>query len=159
MSVAELWTLDGYTTMEDKLKVYAVIGIGVAALCYALVLWLRLRRCNTWPATDGTVIRSDKIVTRHYFQKIEKVIIRYTYFAGCRYESETVKVGGFMHLRRRDENLLLFRYPLGAKVQVFYDPYRPQVACLEKRGLDSVLIICGYGCFALTAGILLYLFA
>jgi hypothetical protein len=145
--------------MENKLKVYAVIGIGVAAMCYALVLWWRLRRCSTWPSTDGTIVRSDKVVTRHKFQKIEKVIIRYSYFAGCRYESETVKVGGFMHLRKRDENALLSRYPLGAKVQVFYDPYCPQVACLERRGLDSVLMIAGYGGFALAVGLLLYFFA
>jgi hypothetical protein len=145
--------------MENKLKVYVVIGIGVAAMCYALVLWWRLRRCSTWPSTDGTIVRSDKVVTRHNFQKIEKVIIRYSYFAGCRYESETVKVGGFMHLRKRDENALLSRYPLGAKVQVFYDPYRPKVACLERCGLDSVLMIAGYGGFALTVGLLLYFFA
>ena len=145
--------------MEDKLKVYVVIGIGLAAICYALLLWRRLRRCGAWPSTDGTIIRSDKIVTCHNFQKLEKVIIRYSYFAGCRYESETVKVGGFMHLRKRDENALLFRYPIGAKVQVYYDPYNPQVACLEKRGVDSVLIIAGYGCFASTVGLLLYLFA
>jgi hypothetical protein len=145
--------------MEGKLKVYVVIAIGAAAICYALVLWWRLRRCSTWPSTDGTVIRSDKVATRHNFQKIEKVMIRYRYFAGCSYESETVKVGGFMHLRKRDENALLSRYPLGAKVQVFYDPYRPQVACLEKRGLDSVLMIAGYRGFALTVGLLLYFFA
>lgn len=126
--------------MEDL-----VIGIGVVAVCYALALWRRLRQCSTWPSTEGTIVRSDKVVTRHHFQKIEQVIIRYSYFAGGRDESETVKVGGFMHLRKRDEDALLSRYPLGAKVQVFYDPYRPQVACLEKRGLDSVLMIGCYG--------------
>jgi hypothetical protein len=68
------------------------------------------------------------------------------------------QVGGFMHLRKSDKNALLFRYPLGAKVQVFYDPDHPQVACLEKRGLDSVLIIAGYGIFALTFGIVLCFF-
>jgi hypothetical protein len=145
--------------MDERLKLYVVIAIGAAATCYSLVLWFRLRRCSTWPSTDGTIIRSDKTVTRHYFQKIEKVTIRYTYFAGCRYESETVKVGGVMHLHKRDEDVLLLRYPVGAKIQVFYDPYRPQVACLEKRGMDSVLIIAGYGFFALTVGILLYFFA
>jgi hypothetical protein len=144
--------------MEDRLKIYVVIGVGLVAMCYALVLWLRLRRCNNWPSTDGTIIRSNKIVTRHNFQKIEKVIIRYSYFAGCRYESETVKVGGFMHVRKRDENALLLRYPLGKSVQVFYDPHSPQVACLEKRGMDSILIIGGYGCFAFAIGLLLVFF-
>ncbi len=63
-----------------------------------------------------------------------------------------------MHLRKRDEDALLLRYPVGARVQVFYDPDQPKVACLEKRGMDSILIIAGYGCFALTVGILLYFF-
>lgn len=143
---------------DERFKLYAVLAIGAAASCYALVLWMRLRRCSTWPSTDGTIIRSDKIVTRHNFQRIEKVTIRYRYFAGRHYESETVKVGGFMHLRKKDEDALLSRYPVGATVQVFYDPYRPQVACLEKRGMDSVLIIAGYGGIALTVGLLLYFF-
>jgi hypothetical protein len=142
--------------MDDKLKLYVIVGIGLAAMCYAFVLWFRLRRCSSWPSTDGTIIRSDKTISRHNFQKIEKVTIRYTYFAGSRYESETVKVGGFMHVRARDQNALLLRYPLGKAVQVYYDPDRPQVACLEKRGLDSILIIGGYGCFALVIGLLLY---
>ena len=145
--------------MDERFKVYVVIAVGAAATCYAFILWLRLRRCSTWTSTDGTIVRSDKTVTRHNFQKIEKVTIRYTYFAGCRYESETVKVGGFMHLKKADQDALLLRYPIGAKVQVFYDPYHPQVACLEKRGLDSVVIIASYGCFALTVGLLLYFFA
>lgn len=145
--------------MDDKLKLYVIIGIGVVAMCYAFVLWFRLKRCSSWPSTDGTIIRSDKTITRHNFQKIEKVTIRYTYFAGCRYESETVKVGGFMHLRKQDQNTLLLRYPLGKTVQVYYDRDCPRLACLEKRGLDSVLIIGGYGAFALTVGLLLYFFA
>jgi hypothetical protein len=144
---------------DERFKLYAVIAIGVAAICYALVLWLRLRRCTTWPSTEGKIIRSDKTVTRHYFQKIEKVTIRYSYFAGRHHESETVKVGGFMHLRKRDQDHLLSRYPVDTRVQVFYDPYRPQVACLERRGVDSILIIAGYGCFALLVGLLLYFFA
>ena len=145
--------------MEHNVKVFVIIGVGLAAICYAFVLWLRLRRCGSWPSTDGTIIRSDKTLTRHNFQKIEKVTIRYTYFVGCRYESETVKVGGFMHVRKRDENALLVRYPVGRTVQVYYDPYRPQVACLERRGMDSILCIGGYGCLALGVGLLLYFFA
>jgi hypothetical protein len=145
--------------MEGRIKLFVIIGIGVAAVCYALVLWLRLRRCGSWPSTDGTIIRSDKAITRHHFQTIEKVTIRYTYFVGCRYESETVKVGGFIHARKRDENALLSKYPVGRTVQVYYDPYNPVVACLEKRGMDSILAIGGYGCFALVVGVLLYFFA
>jgi Protein of unknown function (DUF3592) len=131
----------------------------VAAICYSFVLWLRLRRCATWRSTDGTIIRSDKTITCHNFQKIEKVTIRYTYFVGCRYESETVKIGGFIHARKRDENALLSEYPVGRTVQVYYDPYKPQVACLEKRGMDSILAIRGYGCFATLIGLLLYFLA
>lgn len=145
-------------TAEDKLKTYLVIGTGAAVIGYALVLWGRLRRCNTWPSVNGRIIRSDKIIARHCFQKTESVIIRYRYFAGCRCESDTVKVGGFMHLRKRDENNLLQKYPVGKVVQVYYDPYHPQVACLEKRGMDSILIIGGYGFVALIVGIVLLIF-
>ncbi len=145
--------------MEDRIKLFVIIGIGVAAICYSSILWLRLRRCSTWPSTDGTIIRSDKTISRHNFQKIEKVTIRYTYFVGCRFESETVKVGGFIHAQKRDENALLSKYSVGRTVQVYYDPYKPQVACLEKRGMDSILAIGGYGCFAMVVGLLLYFFA
>lgn len=145
--------------MHDKFKVYVVIGIGIAAMCYALVLWCRLRRCGSWPSTDGTVIRSDKVMVRYQFRKIPKVTIRYTYFVGCRYESERVKVGGFAHLRATDQDTLLTTYPLGKTVLVYYDPYHPQVACLENRGMDSILMIGGYGCFAFIVGLLLLLFA
>ncbi len=145
--------------MEGRIKLYVIIGIGLAAICYSVILWFRLRRCGTWPSTEGTIIRSDKTITRHNFRKIEKVTIRYTYFVGCRYESETVKVGGFIHARKRDENALLSKYPVGRRVQVYYDPYKPQVACLERRGMDSILAIAGYGCFATAVGLLLYFFA
>jgi hypothetical protein len=144
--------------MENKLKFYMVIGVGVASICYALLLWWRLKRSSSWPSTDGKIVYSAKITARHNFQKVEKVVIRYTYFAGCRYESDAVKVGGFIHLRKRDENELLQKYPLGRAVQVYYYPDRPQVACLEKRGIDSILIIGGYGCIALIIGISLLIF-
>lgn len=145
--------------IERTVKLCFIVGIGVAGICYAFVLWLRLRRCRAWPHTDGTIIRSDMTIHQHNFQKVEKVTIRYSYFVGRRYESERVKVGGFMHMRKRDEMALLLRYPLDKTVQVYYDPYNPKVACLERRGMDSILIIGGFGVFALTIGILLHLFA
>jgi hypothetical protein len=145
--------------MDNKLKTYLVIGIGVAAMCYAFVLWLRLRRCASWPSVDGTVIRSEKIIARHNFQKVEKVVVRYAYFAGCRYESETVKVGGFIHMRKRDQDALLLKYPLGKTVQVYYDGNCQQIACLERSGMDSIFAIGGYGCFAFAIGLVLLFFA
>lgn len=108
--------------MEERIKLFVIFGIGMAAVCYSLILWLGLRRCGSWPSTDGTIIRSDKTVTRHNFQKIEKVTIHYTYFVGCRYESEAVKVRGFIHAAKEIKMLCLQSTRLGRRFRSIMTP-------------------------------------
>ncbi len=63
-----------------------------------------------------------------------------------------------MHAPFKDPHAVLARYPLGKKVQVYYDPNRPQFACLEKSGMDFIVLLAGYGVYVMIMGLLIHFF-
>ena len=88
---------------------------------------------NDWPKTEGKIIRSGSgFIDTDTMQKEYFLNIQYHYsvegkdFTSCRIS--------FKYLSRRTKEAIqeiLNRYPLGKKIDVYYNPRRPQMAILE----------------------------
>lgn len=143
----------------ETLKLWFGSAVGAAAIAWAAILWNRVKRSAGWLSTEGVVIQSFSYVTTHNFVKQTHVKVHYKYRADRDLESDCVKAGGPAWFRDRDMKALLRKYPVGKQVGVFYDPFNPTIACFERTGMDSVLMVGGYGIFAFVVCLLLLKFA
>ncbi|MBL8693697.1 MAG: DUF3592 domain-containing protein [Planctomycetes bacterium] len=120
-------------------------------------------RSRRWATTRGTIERA--VLTRSRTGRVtrEGARISYTYFVGgksyssmrCRFATSLEGADGVHFSVPRE---LLARYPIGAAVDVYYDPERPEQATLD-RGTPSVwfpwmiaLLLLGTAAFLVAAG-------
>jgi hypothetical protein len=69
-----------------------------------------------------------------------RAIIRYRYGVGAEtYESDAVGFGGQTSMLRAHADTLVAKYPVGAKVDVNYDPQNPKDAVLEPATLNGLV--------------------
>lgn len=131
---------------------------GALALClFALRKHSRLlTRARTWPIVPGRVIGN--AMHSYYLSRGGMrywPLVDYAYrLGGTEYVARTIGVGApliFGSERRAKE--ILARYPLGAEVQVRYDPADPKVAALELRAPALLTVK-----FLLVAAVVLFLF-
>ncbi|OHX12786.1 hypothetical protein BI347_04190 [Chromobacterium sphagni] len=124
--------------MLEKWPAWLLIAIGVAAFAY---LWRQARLADAaqgWPSVAGRVESSaldwrqrcggDNSDAREY-----RALLAYRYeVAGQRHLSTQRRIPepGFSSNQALAEQIIQ-RYPAGATVQVYYNPARPQQACLE----------------------------
>jgi len=109
---------------------------GVGAIIWTWHQGRKVMRSRSWAAVPGIVGCADVVAacggtgTRIYEAKIE-----YDYeVGGASYRSQTICVGGELNTSFRDRaESRCAKYPVGAKVTVFYDPSEPGLACLEQR--------------------------
>ncbi|WP_230411843.1 DUF3592 domain-containing protein [Denitromonas iodatirespirans] len=110
---------------------------------YTFVFLLpRYASSRKWPSVSGEVVRSElsKKTTRGTGTTVSKVyeaLVEYSYMIGGK--SFTSRRIEFLYLRSNSESFhqkLLSHYPLGAQVQVFYNPDKPSEAVL-KPGISS----------------------
>ncbi len=116
----------------------------------ALGLWSRRMnaRAAHWPSVKGTVLASE---LKDRGEDSPDAQIRYSYqIAGVTYESKNISYAGHWSSQDRE---LVERYPVGASVDVYFDPAKPSRAALE-REQSSVWFACmavGYFFSALAA--------
>ncbi|WP_306224765.1 DUF3592 domain-containing protein [Bosea beijingensis] len=129
-------------------------GFGLAALVFFLAYRRHLRRANAWPVVPGEIVESrveergslDSGPTRRTYVPI--VEFRYE-VGGQSYASRQVAVGLAVSGSRSVADRVTGRYPLGAKVEVHYDPANPSDAALENPTRASwVLLGIAAACFA-----------
>ena len=95
-----------------------------------------VRRSKRWPSTLGEIIESKMVREsndhgNHYHPKI---VYRYS-ARGRSFEGDTVQIGvGGNTGARRKARETVNRYPVGSQVLVYFDPGKPDRACLERRG-------------------------
>jgi uncharacterized protein DUF3592 len=81
-----------------------------------------------WPSAPGKVWLSD---VHHHGGFSFSPDVRYAFqMDGQTYYGSTVKFGNGFSMRAGARNWAE-HYPVGARVQVFYDPRKPQISCLE----------------------------
>jgi hypothetical protein len=125
------------------------IAAGICLLLFAGSAYnlLRLRRrmeaSKAWIKSDGDIIVSEaKIPLSHTSDDQDDVdaIIRYSYRVGSQtQESDCIKFGGGAMMSRGLAEALVARYPVGARVDVYYDPHDPKSAVLEPRKQDGLV--------------------
>lgn len=119
---------------------------GLVACVGALWKQLMVRRSGLWPSTLGEIVRSEVVRTRSgawdsrnssYEARVE-----YRYAVGGQsYTGTTIDLGGSMHTslpghaRKR-----CAAYPAGVRTLVYYDPERPERACLERTGSGPLFL-------------------
>ena len=127
---------------------YTQIAAGVCLLIFAGLAYnlLRLRRqmeaSKAWIKSDGDIVASEaKIRLSHTSDDQDDVdaVIRYRYRVGGQInESDCIKLGGQPMMSRAFAEALVAKYPVGASVDVYYDPHDPKSAVLEPRKLDNL---------------------
>ena len=124
--------------------VAAVCGLFSFGLARAIVrtVWRRAAS-STWPTVPGEVIQSEIDAPQARASDDRNdcgVRIRYRYQVdGKSFESDCVRPGLVGMTRRVFAEELVARYPLGAHVDVTYNPKAPEDASLEPTNADSVL--------------------
>lgn len=135
---------------------------GIFIVAGAAAHW-RSRRACAWPSADGEIVRSDLIEHRGDDwgdAPSYAADVAYVYHVdGTRYEATRIAFGyDSMRLPETVAAFKLRRYPLGARVRVFYNPQAPGDAVLEPGRARYALALIGFGA-ALAAGGVGLLFA
>lgn len=106
-----------------------------------------------WPVATGTIVVSEvTVATQRLIQstgptKIYGTDIRYEYEAdGRSFTGDTVTLGGTAETSASEgsSEALVARYPLGAKVDVYYDPADPSTSMLEpasRSGIFNMMMV------------------
>lgn len=138
----------------------ATIGIGFVLYCRRMAG--KAERSELWPPTSGWVTRSEVVTDTSLVgtaaRRVYKSAIEYTYTVGSQeHRSDTICIGGTFDtsLRGRAEKRCS-RYPVGASVNVFYDPSNPDTACLEKSA-EGTLLFTWVGVGLIALAVLVYL--
>jgi hypothetical protein len=133
--------------MDATQLMWTQIAAGVVLLLFAGSLWnlLRLRAqmraSKSWGKTEGEIVVSElKIPATHRSDDDDDVraLIHYRYSVGTEtFKSECIKLGGQTAMARADAQALVAKYPIGARVDVFYDPRDPKTCALDPSRPDN----------------------
>ena len=142
------------------------VGSGLA--WYVWRQWSAARASRAWPTVAGTVVETELTRRTETYREQDRIVTREVYaprvryadeVEGRRYESERIRFGTFRE-SEKGARAILDRYPVGASVQVRYDPANPSAATPETRAtLETKTINIGLQLLAVIAllGLALYL--
>ena len=122
---------------------FAIIGFGtILAGIYTYLKGLRI--AASWPTTTGRVTHSEMVVSRGSRIGYNGYVV-FEYSVGAQvYTASTVSTSELLKISGQSEKEAQHRmdnYPIGAMVQVHYDPADPTRAVLEMVGDWSLAII------------------
>lgn len=108
---------------------------GAGAIGYALYLRARLRQSEGWQEAAGTITESAvKVETSGEGPDASWCHVVYEYVVGGRrYTGKRVEFGDRHFLTRKKSSRHLQRYPLHARVPVYFDPANPADSVLERQ--------------------------
>ncbi len=125
------------------------IGAGLCLFMVANQIYALWRMRNQvaagkfWSRTSGKIVTStfsQPDVPRKGGETDATVDIRYQYqVSGKNFKGKRVKFGGQGGMTQFAAEQLVAKYPVGAAVQVYYDPKSPLHAALEPRNKSSVV--------------------
>jgi hypothetical protein len=101
----------------------------------------RVEASKRWLKANGEILVSEiKLPQTHTSddQDDARVVVRYRYGVDAKtYEGDGIKIGGQTSMMRALAETLVARYPVGAEVDVYYDPRDPKDAVLEPHEQSS----------------------
>lgn len=131
------------------------IGFGLLILLFLVAHRRRLARATTWPVVPGrvTISRveerrgSGESGPRH---RSYEAVVEFRYEVGdLSFSSRQIALGWRTSGSRKGAEAVVARYPVGATVEVRYDPDNPSEAALERpRAASWLLLGAALACFA-----------
>jgi hypothetical protein len=135
--------------------VIVAASLGVLVLLFFLASWRMSRRAAGWPLVRGTVLSSgtEKIRKRHGIRSSHAPVVEYGYRVNdVDYVSRQIKLGVVLSASESHAAGVAARYPVGAVIDVHYDPANPSDAALENpTGLHWLLLVVAAGLFVVAA--------
>lgn len=129
----------GREAMKEIGNIFGFLVMNGVMLYFVGFYWSKgrlVRKSKRWPSALGEIIQSKLVRESNedgndYYPKIV-----YRYFArGGSYEGDTVQIGAGGDTGARSQaKKTVKRYPVGSQVLVYFDPEKPDRACLERRG-------------------------
>ncbi|RLE23705.1 MAG: hypothetical protein DRJ08_02130 [Acidobacteria bacterium] len=141
-------------------------GLGIFLLFSSIQNLKMVHASKSWPHVQGAVVSSnvvrvlkstDKKGKRHYSYKGD---VRYNYrVEGQEYLSGRISFGDYSTNTPAHAQEVVAEYPVGKKVQVYFDPDAPMHSVLERKAGFTSFLYVGLGLlFALGGLALLFLF-
>jgi hypothetical protein len=139
-----------------------VLLVSAGAMAIGVGEMRRARDSAAWPAVEGDIIRSGIVeerpsgATRSGDRSITQrpsVIYRYD-VDGTTYEAGRVSFGEYATSDVADARLVVDKYPVGARVRVYYRPGAPEEAVLEPGSHGIPWFYLALGSVFLVVGVL-----
>ncbi len=110
-----------------------VVFILLGSLVCILAFWLQYmnRKAASWAATDGVIVKSE-LEPDSDGDSSAKITYRYT-VNGRNFESSQFSFTALQNDLPAKQSRIA-KYPMGQRVQVYYDPQKPTSAVLERDG-------------------------
>lgn len=151
----------------------AFLLCGIPMLWLALRTFARDRAIARWPRAEGTMLRAaltkstsrvtDKNTGLSSYHDYYTPVVRYTYsVAGETFEGTSIaRTLDGLQTSHVAAQRIIDRYPVGAKVEVLYDPTDPKSAHLETRRSVGgiILFVFGLALFVLGGSLVVLSFA
>jgi len=150
------------------MKKIGYLAGGAACLFFALIAafacWLsfqQMQASSKWPSTKGKITVSKLVTPNPMKSNNKKAKVLYAYRVGAgTYSGSRIKYANTTGSAQHYQAALIAPYPVGADVDVFYDPANPKVAVLEPGGgirgyllVLPPLILTALGAFLNAAGL------
>jgi Protein of unknown function (DUF3592) len=129
-----------------------LLGLGMLVFGVALAFGggrslYRAHESQRWPTAEAKVVRStvEKLRSRRSVSFMPHVTYEYS-VDGKSYSTETLAFGaGITSGNMEDANAYVHQYPVGASVQVHYEPDDASVACLDcgRVGVADYVVAAG----------------
>ena len=127
------------SSFEPEPRSLFLIAVVLASVWTAGRAWIALnvaRASRSFAETRGRILRSEVVrerVAAGSTAQVQAPSVVFEYeVEGRRYEGDTLSFDPMFLTTFADRAKgTCARYPVGAQVRVFYDPARPEVACLE----------------------------
>jgi hypothetical protein len=115
------------------------IFVGAGAWAYVGYLKMKVQKSMSWPSTQGEILQSEVIQKESggysATSTVYKAKILYRYQVQHRkYKSDKLSIGQSVNTGSKDRAETTVRqYPVGATVDVYYNPENPKDVCLERK--------------------------
>lgn len=135
--------LDPTQLFWTRIAAVAVLIVFVGMLFGLMRQRSRRNSSANWMKTTGDILVSKVELPQTHTsddQPDARAVVRYRYGVGTEtYESENVSFGGQVPILRAHADALVAKYPIGAMVDVTYDPRNPKDAVLQPASRNGLV--------------------
>ncbi len=137
------------------LSIFLLVGFGL--MIWGAQILKNASASSDWSATQGEIISAFVRESQDEDGVTYHADVNYSYAVDDRrYQADTVNFGQYGSSSKARAEEIISRYPVGERVNVYYDPETPETAVLEPGVTWSSYLVLGMGfLFALIPSIIL----